>query len=288
MIRTVEVGSCFVSCRTNRTDSYNSYNYYSELKMVNKMFFIMKKINNRWLAAAMCAAAMCLGGQSAQAYGPETIADKVFIEDFSIAPGESRIVPLWLSNNELAWDALLCSLTLPEGLTLEPMTDDDFDPEIFTTETVNSSDGKCYAVLSNEFGNAEYLIDGVAALEYAKKFGCSFPVFDTYFGPVDSNISLQITSYGMYQFNCTLPIVLVKLHADERLSDESSIVFNATIFEGYRIAQGDTEKTRVNGTPTVAHVRRVDPQPEMNCDVNGDGVIDIDDVNAVVNAVLKK
>ena len=66
MIRTVDVGSCFVCCRTNRTDSYNSYNYYSELKMVNKMFFIMKKINHRWLAAAMCAAAMCLGGQSAR------------------------------------------------------------------------------------------------------------------------------------------------------------------------------------------------------------------------------
>ena len=46
----------------------------------------MNKNFYRWLAGAMCAAALCLGAQSAQAQ-VENVDDYVYIEDFSIAAG---------------------------------------------------------------------------------------------------------------------------------------------------------------------------------------------------------
>ena len=49
---------------------------------------------------------------------------------------------------------------------------------------------------------------------------------------------------------------------------------------------GEYVKTQVNGTPKECRVRRVDT-PAYNADVNGDGVVDIDDVNIVISTMLK-
>ena len=80
---------------------------------------------------------------------------------------------------------------------------------------------------------------------------------------------------------------LLKMRADERLAEESEISFDWTVFMGRGIGQGEDVKTQVNGTPTVARVRRVDA-PAYNADVNADGVVDIDDVNIVISTMLGK
>ena len=249
----------------------------------------MKKNFYRWLAGAMCAAASLTGMNASAQF--ETITDKLFIDDFSIAPGESKVVEVNLENHVWAWDYLITAFTLPEGLSLEPLTEADFAPEEYTTEITEKWNDGCYAALSTAFGNAEYLAYGEQGLEQAKRLGQTYPVFDLTceMTPNGQYANIVIPSCSPYLFNCTHPVVLLKLKADERLSDDSTIEFKATIFEGRKgTALGETgESTRVNGTPTVCRVRLV-VEPEINADVNGDGVVDIDDVNAVVNAVLNK
>ncbi len=44
---------------------------------------------------------------------------------------------------------------------------------------------------------------------------------------------------------------------------------------------------RFEGTPKECRVHLV-VDPEVNADVNGDGTVDIDDVNAVINKILHK
>ncbi len=247
----------------------------------------MNKNFYHWLAGAMCAAA-ALTCMTASAQ-PEVIADRLFIEDFSIAPGQSKVVAVNLENNVFAWDYLISAFTLPEGLELEPLTEADFDPDDYTIEITKEWNGGRYAALSTAFGNADYLAYGEQGLEMAKRLGQTYPVFDLTceMTPNGQYANIVIPSCSMYLFNCTHPVVLLKLKADERLTDDSVIEFKATIFDGCKgFALGETEdKTRVNGTPTVCRVRRVD-KPAINADVNGDGRVDIEDVNAVVNAVL--
>ena len=90
----------------------------------------MKKNINRWLAAAICAAAM-LGGINAQAEGPKTISDKVSINDLTIGVDETRIVEVTLENKCL-WSYMWAQFALPEGLEFEAMSPEEVDQNAYT------------------------------------------------------------------------------------------------------------------------------------------------------------
>ena len=248
----------------------------------------MKKINTLWLSAAMCAAAMLTGANALADEVPAT-KDNVYFENLSIAPGECALVELQLDNTEAGWNCLYTQFTLPEGLELEPLADEDLIPGAYTFETCETQDGKYFIALSTVFGDAELLLRGQAALDYAKSMGQTYPMYETTCSVDGSKVTLLFASLGNYLFGCTKPVLLFKMRANERLAEESAIEFNWCVFMGSGIggALGETGQAKVNGTPTVARVRRVDA-PAYNADVNGDGVVDIDDVNIVISTMLGK
>ena len=132
----------------------------------------MKHFNNHWLAAAMCAAAMCLGGQSAQAVDVD---DYIFIEELSIAPGESKPLTVW-ANTEVWWDYMFTKINLPKGLVIEKLDPAELDPELFTLnylyyDQVNNPTE--YVALSTDFTNSGYQQEDwyQEDLEYEKKTG---------------------------------------------------------------------------------------------------------------------
>ncbi|MBR6283800.1 MAG: hypothetical protein IKR25_05835 [Muribaculaceae bacterium] len=252
----------------------------------------MNTIKNFWLSAAMCAAAFTSLNANAQSYGPSMIEDKLYFQDLSIAPGEDMLVELWIDNTTFWWDNITAVFVLPEGLTLATLTEDDFSVDDYTFEACESHDGEQFIALSTSFGNAEYVRNGESWMETIQKQGYTRPIYYAACNSSGNTYGLLLLSYGFYCFGGAKPIVLLKLHADENLAEESEIRFTFNLFEGYSVengwgmGQGENEKTQVNGTPTVARVRRVDT-PAYNADVNGDGVVDIDDVNIVISTMLK-
>ena len=85
--------------------------------------------------------------------------------------------------------------------------------------------------------------------------------------------------YRLYQF---------RLRATEELAPES-VIKTSVGFIGYKsqFYVGTDVYTQFDGTPTECRVRRVD-NPVPNYDVTGDGNVDIDDVNALINHILAK
>ena len=237
----------------------------------------------------MCAAAMCLGGQSAQAV--EYVEDKVFIEDFSIAPGQAVTLTMWIDNT-CTWAYAMPTVDLPEGLVFEKFSPDEIDTEHFTTHYVSVEGTSDYVALSNEFTDSSYMDeDYLSELAYQKKYYGdeleTIALVDVYHK--DRYMLVNIMNdyigvhFGMYR------LLQLKVRATEDLAAESVITTRVGfIGNKSQFYLGPEIDNNFDGTPTVTRVRRVDPQPETNCDVNGDGVVDIDDVNAVVNAVLKK
>ena len=246
----------------------------------------MKHFNNRWLSAAMCAAAMCLGGQSMQAQ--EKTGGKVFIEDLSIRTGESRMVGIILDNT-CSWEYMWVQFDLPEGLEFEAFNADEVDLEAFSLDRVFGEgnqpvhDGNYMVAMSAIFADQKYWDE--SAVNYAASTGRTYPCIIE----LADNLLEITTDNGYIAFNGTVPIALVKLHATEELASDATLTINCGFTGKYKnFYTGETVEGELGGTTTVAHVRRVDLQPEVNCDVNGDGAEDINDVNTVINAVLKK
>ena len=97
-------------------------------------------------------------------------------------------------------------------------------------------------------------------------------------------VFMHIESDNVAEHSGVYPLTQYRIRATEELEDNAVIttrvMFNMNIL-------GQDVDNQFDGTPKECHVRRVDA-PVVNADVNGDGVVDIDDVNAVINAVLAK
>ena len=245
----------------------------------------MNTLHIRWLMLALCIASFTGQRAYAQSDGLMMIKENVYFQDLCIAPGEDKLVELWIDNSTFWWENLTTVFVLPDGLTLAPLTSEDLTADNYTFESCAvDEDGKRYHALSTIFGNADYLRNGESWLEEVHRMGYAYPMYYVECYPMESN--------KYYCFNGTKPIVLLKFHADERLADESEIQFTISVFggysvdEGYGLGQGTNTSTLVNGTPTTARVRRAQP-PTATCDVNGDGVVDVEDVNTVIRATLE-
>lgn len=258
----------------------------------------MKLKITHWLAAAMCAAALLSSASALAADDIIYVPDKVFIEDFSIAPGETKLAEIKFDNPTWPFCYIDVIFRLPEGLELVPLTEDDFSPEEYTFENFNKADNNFpddgnYMALSTNFGKEEFqTTHGKKGQERAEKAGYPFSMFMNYCGIYyDNCVGFSMMSYYGYEddyfFNSTQPILLIKLRADERLAKESEIDFFQTIIYGDYIVAGETASSQVNGEPTVTRVRRIDA-PDYDADVNGDGTVDIDDVNIVISTMLRK
>ncbi|MBQ7691586.1 MAG: hypothetical protein IJT30_10425 [Muribaculaceae bacterium] len=245
----------------------------------------MKRNYNRLLSAALIAAA-AMTGLGVQAQEPETIADNVFIEDFSIKPGESRLAVLNLDNS-CWWNIMFFEVSLPAGLELETLNPEELDPEAFTLETIgdpDASDGfkpqpgdKCLMAMSTNFANRDFM--DRRAKVYCETMGETYATRAELHptGGSDGKPLLYFFGDGHICFNGKQPMALLKLRATDELANEAVIHIDKCVFvgQGY-VALGEDTDTQLGGTPTECRVRRVD-LPSAISDIDaaperGDGV----------------
>ena len=253
----------------------------------------MKLKSFRWLAGAMCAAAICLGAQSAQAAQVEYVDDYICIEDFSIAPGQTAPLTVWI-NSYCTWQSAITHVELPKGLVIEKIDPEEVDPEAFTFGYIcNNDNTRDYVALSRDFADPSYMDeDYLWELEQERKHD---PTLETmcilgycFLNGNDACTMVQNDNYWTDVHNGMHPLLQYRVRATEELED-NAVITTRVAFIGNKLQcyQGQEMNYRFEGTPKECRVRRVDA-PVVNADVNGDGVVDIDDVNIVVNKMLSK
>ncbi len=217
----------------------------------------MNKNFYRWLAGAMCAAALCLGAQSAQAQ-VENVDDYVYIEDFSIAPGQTVPLTVWM-NNECTWSTVSIYCDLPEGLVLEKLDREQLDEESFTTDYFsNVGNANDYVALSNEFVDQDYMDEEyMSELEYQRKW---FDEGLRTLAVVDCDPALAFTMiyndrigqhYGIY------PLYQLSVRATGDLAEESVITTRMAMLGTQDLYIGQEVDNQLNGQPRETRVRRV-------------------------------
>ena len=267
----------------------------------NTYFFInhqtiktMKKNIYRWLAGAMSAAAMCLSAQNAQAQ-VEYVDDYICIEDFSIAPGQTAPLTVWI-NSYCTWQSAITHVELPKGLVIEKIDPEEVDPEAFTFGylCINPNDNtRDYVALSRDFADPSYMDeDYLSELESERK---QDPTLETmcilgycFINGNDACTVVQNDNYWTDVHNGMHPLLQYRVRATDELED-NAVITTRVLFVGNKLQGyvGQEINNQFNGTPKECRVRLV-VDPEVNADVNGDGTVDIDDVNIVVNEMLRK
>ena len=243
----------------------------------------------------MCATAMCLGGLNAQA---DDFNGYLYIEDLSIAPGETKPLTVWVNHDSVWWEYMITKVILPKGLVIEKLDPEEIDPEKFTLNYLylNPQQNPTeYVALSTAFTDRSYwesdevwqqLIEEAKQdapwcenLETTALVGYSYSPDKANAIVMSDNIAAHFGEY---------PVVQYRVRATDELED-GAVITTRVSFSGWKTSYlGQDMEQEINGKEMTFRVRRVDPQPEMNYDVNGDGNVDIDDVNAVINALLKK
>ena len=107
----------------------------------------------------LLAMAMCLGSAwgTVSAEEPEipTVPDRVFINDFAIAPGETQLMEVWLENT-VPWEWMYAIFELPKGLEMAAIDEGEL-PDDYTFDANGNSKGNEHMVaLSKNFANQEF------------------------------------------------------------------------------------------------------------------------------------
>ena len=237
----------------------------------------MKTNHNHLLRAALIAAAALLTSHNAVAL--EYVDERVFIEDFSIAPGQTVPLTLWIDNT-CTWSILMADMYLPAGLELEKINPDELDTEHFTIHYPATSGTSDYVALSTEFTDQSYQDeDYLNELEYQKRwYGEDLETF-AYVELLQDDKTVIATiftdyydqHYGLYR------LVQYWVRATEELAPESVIITRVGfIGNKSKYYEGPEVNNQFDGTPTECRVRRVDP-PTAVADIaaapeRGDGV----------------
>ena len=237
----------------------------------------MKQNFNRMLSAALFVAAV-LTGQNTTAV--EYVDDKVFIEDFSIAPGQTMPLTLWIDNT-CTWVNAMPIMELPNGLELEKINPDELDTEHFTIHYVSDDpEAREYVALSTEFTDPSYRDEYYyEELAYQQKYyGEDLETFAIVTISCTDNRVVTIimndymdVHYGKYR------LLQYQVRATEELASESVITTRVGFIGNQsKFYVGQEVNNQFDGTPTECRVRRVDA-PSAVSDIHaaggrGDGV----------------
>lgn len=177
--------------------------------------------------------------------------DKVFIEDFEIAPGESKLVTVWMSSS-YSWSYMWSVFEMPKGLEFEVLSPEDVDTGEFSLEAVYDAytpdrqlpKDECMTAISTNFANTDFWSQ--KSINYYKnrlgKNYCSWLRF--YNIPINDvnedgtpyryngSVVLNFINDDLMTFNGTYKIALLKVRATDELEDESFIKFHQTLFIG--------------------------------------------------------
>ena len=212
--------------------------------------------------------------------------DYVYIEDFSIAPGQTMPMTLWMSNNNCKWRQVFINIILPKGLVMEKIDPEEVDPEAFTFAYIDYVHSRDYMALSREFTDSSYMDQSyLNALEWeSQEVGYDLETLVEVYLGISDKVYIHIDSDNRTGHNGVYPLAQFRIRATEELEDNAVITTRAMFNDNML---GQDVDNQFEGTPKECRVHLV-VDPEVNADVNGDGTVDIDDVNIVVNEMLRK
>ena len=222
----------------------------------------MKKIFTKVLLNAAIAVLCLTSNWQASAQGLQTVPDRVYIEDFEIEPGQTKLLEVWLEST-VSWNMMYAKFELPDGLEMVNIDPEEL-PEGYTFEPVNNSQGYGNMIaLSTNFGNYEYW-DPVQVEHYENdpetysQYGCTisyspYPAF------------MIVSNLSDFTFNKTLQIALLKVRANDQLAQNATLSMTESFFwtpVGGVI--GSEDKVQVTGAPTVTRVKRASGTSAIN------------------------
>ena len=211
------------------------------------------------------------------------------IDDFSISPGQTKSLTVWM-NNICTWHRANIQITLPEGLVIEKIDPDVLDSNAFTLGYMSFDDEtRNFVALSREFTDSRY-VDEQYILDLENEQGeFNYPLetfVEIKYSFSNNTAYTIITNDIVTEHSGEYPLTQYRIRATEQLTDHA-VITTRVLFSGNNGQLYVGPYNELNGTPTVCHVRRVDA-PVVNADVNGDGVVDIDDLNAVIKKMIHK
>ena len=224
------------------------------------------------------AVALCLAGASGM-YAADieipTVLDRVFINDFSIEPGQNQLLEVWLEST-VSWDDMLAKFQLPKGLVMAAIDPEEL-PEGYSFEPVKSPKGyENMVAMSTNFCNHEFWDPSqVEEWEEKPEIYSAFGGYICYSPEPGFGI---FSDLGDFTFNGTYTIALLKVHATEELAPESEMTMTESIFMTPKgVSIGATNATQVYGQPTVTHIKRHDTHSAVT-DLKASGVVEGDGV----------
>ena len=186
--------------------------------------------------------------------------DRLYIESFNIAAGQTLQIPVLLLN-DTAYSGLQTDLYLPEGLSLDMNDNDEYIIDL------TSRRDKSHTVASRRLddGAIRIYVTSVSTREFLGNSGAI--------------MTLSITAAS--GFNGAAVIALRNSVADEICEVNAGMKFDVN-------GDGEINIADINVITDIILGGTVDELTRRRADVNGDGEINIADINTVTDAILSK
>ena len=197
--------------------------------------------------------------------------DRFYIEDFTIAPGETCTVSILL-DNETAYTAFQADIYLPEGLTIE-QEDGDY---IFDLTDRKARDHNI---------SSQMQADGaIRVMSYS-------PSIKAYNGNSGPLVTFQLIAEDSFTGPATLMMKNIWLITTTGVelsfaNEECAVTVPVTVLKGDVNGNGEVAISDVSTLIDYLLGTELENFNAANADVNGDGEITIGDVSALIDKLL--
>lgn len=195
--------------------------------------------------------------------------DRLYITDFSIAPGESKTISVLL-DNDTTYCALQTDIILPEGLTID-MDDDEYIIDLTSRKSPD------HVVSTNR------LVDGSIRVFVSSQNSRPFN------GNSGAILTIDVTAASSFEKGNIILTNSVLVEEDgtrHRLADETAKVNGGSITVIPGDVNGDGVVTAADITSLYDYLLNGDTTFLNTLDVNGDGEITAADVTAIYDILL--
>ena len=197
--------------------------------------------------------------------------DRFYIEDFSIAPGETQLVSILL-DNEAVYTAFQTDIYMPAGLTIE------------------QEDGDYIFDLTSRKGR-DHIIASQTQADGAIRLMSYSPSIKAYSGNSGALVTFSVTASEDFTGNATIAmrntLFTTTAGVEIPFSDEVctvSVPTTGTLGD----VNGDSRVDVSDVTALISKVlgSEVDPFIAANADLNGDDKLDVSDVTMLISLIL--
>ena len=197
--------------------------------------------------------------------------DRLYIESFNIAAGQTLQVPVLLLN-DTAYSGLQTDLYLPEGLSLDMNDNDEYIIDL------TSRRDKSHTVASRQLddGAIRIYVTSVSTREFLGNSGAIMTLSITASSGFNGAAVIALRNSV-----CAEAIGTRHLLADEICEVNAGMKFDVN-------GDGEINIADINVITDIILGGTVDELTRRRADVNGDGEINIADINAVTDAILSK